>query len=324
MRIATWNVNSIRQRMENLCAWLSERQPDVVCLQETKTTDDAFPREPLEGLGYNLAVHGQKTFNGVAILSKHPLEDVTIGLPGDPSDDHARFIEAVIAHPEGAIRVASIYLPNGNPVASEKYPYKMNWMDRLYDYARERLKLEEDLVLAGDYNVIPAPEDVHNPAAWLEDALFRPPTREKFRALTHLGLTDAIRATSDAAGLYTFWDYQAGAWQKNWGIRIDHLLLSPRAADRLTGRRHRQACAQLGEAVRPRAGLDRPRSGFAITRALLTGQASSETKRVDLRLKRLKGPVRSGALPAATNPADPSCNSRDRARPSGARHRWPA
>jgi exodeoxyribonuclease-3 len=234
MRIATWNVNSIRQRMENLCAWLGERQPDVVCLQETKITDEAFPRDQLEGLGYNLAVHGQKTFNGVAILSKYPLEEVTIGLPGDPSDDHARFVEALIAHPDGAVRVASIYLPNGNPVASEKYPYKMNWMDRLYDYARERLKLEEQLVLAGDYNVIPAPEDVHNPAAWTEDALFRPPTREKFRALTHLGLTDAIRAVTDAPGLYTFWDYQAGAWQKNWGIRIDHLLLSPRAADRLT------------------------------------------------------------------------------------------
>lgn len=234
MRIATWNVNSIRQRMDNLRAWLTERQPDVVCLQETKITDDSFPKGDIEDLGYNLAVHGQKTFNGVAILSKYPFEAVTNGLPGDPSDDHARFIEALVSHPGGALRVASIYLPNGNPVASEKYPYKMNWMDRLYHYASERLKLEEDLVLAGDYNVIPAPEDVHDPAAWAEDALFRPPTREKFRALTHLGLTDAIRASSDAKGLYTFWDYQAGAWQKNNGIRIDHLLLSPRAADRLT------------------------------------------------------------------------------------------
>ncbi|MGV3634998.1 MAG: exodeoxyribonuclease III [Pseudorhodoplanes sp.] len=233
MRIATWNVNSIRQRMENLRAWLQERQPDVVCLQETKITDDAFPRGEIEELGYNLAVHGQKTFNGVAILSKYPFEAVTNGLPGDPSDDHARFIEAVVSHPGGTVRVASIYLPNGNPVASEKYPYKMRWMDRLFHYTSERLKLEEDLILAGDYNVIPAPEDVHDPAAWAEDALFRPPTREKFRALTHLGLTDAIRAASDAKGLYTFWDYQAGAWQKNNGIRIDHLLLSPRAADRL-------------------------------------------------------------------------------------------
>jgi exodeoxyribonuclease III len=233
MRIATWNINSIRQRLENLCAWLQERQPDVVCLQETKITDDVFPRAPLEDLGYNLAIHGQKTFNGVAILSKFPFDAVTPGLPGDETDDHARFIEAVISQPSGLVRVACLYLPNGNPVASEKYPYKLRWMDRLRAYAIERLRLEEPLVLAGDYNVIPAPEDVHNPAAWADDALFRPTTREKFRSLTHLGLTDAIRATSDAAGLYTFWDYQAGAWQKNNGIRIDHLLLSPLAADRL-------------------------------------------------------------------------------------------
>ena len=235
MRIATWNINSIRQRMENLCAWLQERAPDVVCLQETKITDDAFPRGALEDLGYNLAVHGQKTFNGVAILSKYPLEQVTPGLPGDDFDDHARFIEAVVSHPNGVVRVASIYLPNGNPVGTEKYPYKMRWMERLRDYASERLELEEPLVLAGDYNVIPAAEDVHDPAAWAQDALFLPQTREKFRTLINLGLTDAIRASSDAAGLYTFWDYQAGAWQKNNGIRIDHLLLSPLAADRLTG-----------------------------------------------------------------------------------------
>jgi exodeoxyribonuclease-3 len=234
MRIATWNVNSIRQRLDNLCAWLRERQPDVVCLQETKITDDAFPRAALEDQGYNLAIHGQKTFNGVAILSKYPLEEVTPGLPGDLADDHARFIEALVVHPGGALRVASIYLPNGNPVASDKYPYKLKWMDRLRDYAHERLKLEEQLVLAGDYNVIPAPADVHNPAAWVDDALFRPATRDKFRALVNLGLTDALRATSDAAGLYTFWDYQAGAFQKNNGLRIDHLLLSPRAADTLT------------------------------------------------------------------------------------------
>ena len=158
---------------------------------------------------------------------------MTPGLPGEAGDDHARFIEAVISRPDGVVRIACLYLPNGNPVASEKYPYKLRWMDRLRAYAHERLRLEESLVLAGDYNVIPAPEDVHNPTAWLEDALFRPTTREKFRALENLGLTDALRATSDEAGLYTFWDYQAGAWQKNHGIRIDHLLLSPRAADRL-------------------------------------------------------------------------------------------
>jgi exodeoxyribonuclease III len=235
MRIATWNVNSIKQRIENLVAWLKERQPDVVCLQETKCVDEAFPREPLEALGYNLAIHGQKTFNGVAILSKHRLDEVTSGLPGDREDDHARFIEAAISTERGTLRIASIYLPNGNPVDSDKYPYKMKWMDRLVQYANERLKLEEELIMAGDYNVIPAPADVYNPAGWVEDALFRPATREKFRALTHLGLTDALRSTSDQPGLYTFWDYQAGAWQKNNGLRIDHILLSPRAADRLAG-----------------------------------------------------------------------------------------
>jgi exodeoxyribonuclease-3 len=233
MRIATWNVNSIRQRTENLAAWLRESAPDIVCLQETKCQDDSFPREPFEALGYNVAVHGQKTFNGVAILSKLPFDEVTPRLPGDPEDDHARFIEAVVSTPTGALRVASIYLPNGNPPDTDKYPYKINWMRRLFEYSRERLKLEEPLVLAGDYNAIPAEIDVHDPKLWVGDALFLPETRARFRALKYLGLVDAIRATTDEAGLYTFWDYQAGAWQKNNGIRIDHLLLSPQAADRL-------------------------------------------------------------------------------------------
>jgi exodeoxyribonuclease III len=234
MRIATWNVNSVKQRIENLTAWLVERAPDIVCLQETKTVDETFPRGPIEELGYNVAVHGQKTFNGVAILSKFKFDEVTPRLPGDDADDHARFIEATISTKAGIVRVASIYLPNGNPAGTEKYSYKIRWMDRLLKYAHERLELEEPLIMAGDYNVIPAAKDVHNPEAWTTDALFLPQTREKFRSLTHLGLTDAMRAVSDEPGLYTFWDYQAGAWQKNWGIRIDHLLLSPQAADRLT------------------------------------------------------------------------------------------
>jgi exodeoxyribonuclease-3 len=234
MRIATWNVNSVKQRIENLTAWLAERRPDIVCLQETKTVDEAFPRQAIEALGYNVAVHGQKTFNGVAILSKLKFDEVTSRLPGDPADDHARFIEATVSTKAGALRVASIYLPNGNPTDTDKYTYKINWMERLAKYAHERLQLEEPLIMAGDYNVIPTAADVHNPAAWATDALFLPQTREKFRSLINLGLTDAMRAVSDEAGLYTFWDYQAGAWQKNWGIRIDHLLLSPQAADRLT------------------------------------------------------------------------------------------
>jgi exodeoxyribonuclease III len=233
MQVATWNVNSIKQRLENLLAWLAERQPDIVCLQETKSIDEAFPREPLEALGYNVAVHGQKAFNGVAILSKFPFEEVTARLPGDSGDEHARFLEAVVSIDRGVLRVASIYLPNGNPPEGEKYAYKLDWMDRLIRYAGERLVLEEPLVLAGDYNVIPAELDARNPAAWAGDALFLPHTRERFRKLRALGLTDALRAGSDAGGFYTFWDYQAGAWQKNNGIRIDHILLSPQAADRL-------------------------------------------------------------------------------------------
>jgi exodeoxyribonuclease-3 len=233
MRIATWNINSIKQRMDNLAAWLSERRPDLVCLQEIKCVDEAFPREPLEALGYNVAVHGQKTFNGVAVLSKSPLEDVTPRLPGDDGDAHARFLEAVVSTKGGTLRIASIYLPNGNPPNTDKYSYKISWMDRLIQYVYERLKLEEPLILAGDFNVIPTERDARNADRWVGDALFLPRTREKFRALCNLGLTDAVRAGSDGPGPYTFWDYQAGAWQKNDGIRIDHLLLSPQAADRL-------------------------------------------------------------------------------------------
>ena len=234
MRIATWNVNSIKQRLDSALAWLAERNPDIVCLQETKCVDDGFPREPFEALGYNVAVHGQKTFNGVALFSKFPFDEVSSGLPGDTEDDHARFIEAVVSTARGALRIASIYLPNGNPPNTDKYSYKIKWMRRLSAYARERLELQEPLILAGDYNVIPGAADVRDPQAWLSDALFLPQTRDEFRALINLGLTDAVRATSDAPGLYTFWDYQAGAWQKNNGIRIDHMLLSPQAADRLT------------------------------------------------------------------------------------------
>jgi exodeoxyribonuclease-3 len=235
MLIATWNVNSVKQRLDGAAAWLRERQPDVVCLQETKCVDDAFPREAFEALGYNVAIHGQKAFNGVAILSKSPFDEVTARLAGDDTDEQARFLEAVISTATGAIRVASIYLPNGNPPDTEKYTYKIRWMERLIDYARERMALEEPFVMAGDYNVIPTAVDARNAAAWEGDALYLPRTRARFRALTNLGLTDAIRAGSDSSGLYTFWDYQAGAWQKNNGIRIDHVLLSPQATDRLTG-----------------------------------------------------------------------------------------
>ncbi|HRK25361.1 MAG TPA: exodeoxyribonuclease III [Beijerinckiaceae bacterium] len=231
--IATWNVNSVRQRIGLLCEWLRTRAPDVVCLQEIKCVDEAFPTAEIEALGYNVAVHGQKTFNGVAILSKRPFDEVQRGLPGGDGDEQARYIEAVISHAAGAIRVASIYLPNGNPLGTEKFPYKLAWMERLRRHAAGLLAYEEPLVLAGDYNVIPEARDARNPEQWLGDALFQPESRAALRALANLGLTDAIRATSDDPGLYTFWDYQAGAWQRDNGIRIDHLLLSPQAADRL-------------------------------------------------------------------------------------------
>jgi exodeoxyribonuclease-3 len=233
MRIATWNVNSVRQRLDHLLTWLQECQPDIVCLQEIKCMDDVFPREPIEALGYNVVTHGQRTFNGVALLSKYPLDEATPRLAGDDLDEHARFIEGVVSLKSGVVRVACLYLPNGNPVETEKYPYKLRWMERLREFTKQRLKTEEPLILAGDFNVIPAARDVHNPAAWSNDALFKPETRESFQALLGLGMTDALRAVTDEPGQYTFWDYQAGAWQKNWGIRIDHLLLSPQASDRL-------------------------------------------------------------------------------------------
>ncbi|HLH12394.1 MAG TPA: exodeoxyribonuclease III [Methylovirgula sp.] len=232
MKIATWNVNSVRQRTERLLRYLKDESPDVLCLQELKCVDEAFPMLEVESLGYNVAVHGQKALNGVAILAKVPFE-VTRGLAGDPADIHARYIEAVIPDGKSIVRVASLYLPNGNPPDSEKYSYKLAWMERLYAHARRLLEYEEVTILAGDFNVIPDPRDCFDPKVWAGDALFLPQTRQKFQALINLGLTDALRATTDAAGLYTFWDYQAGAWQRNRGIRIDHLLLSPRAADRL-------------------------------------------------------------------------------------------
>jgi exodeoxyribonuclease-3 len=234
MRVATWNVNSIRQRLDHLVSWLKDSAPDIACLQETKCTDEAFPKEPLEALGYNVVAHGQKTFNGVALLSKLPFDETKSGLAGDDEDAHARFLEGVVTLKQGVLRIACLYLPNGNPPNTEKYPYKLKWMSRLFEYSKERLKAEEPLILAGDFNVIPGAPDVHNPAAWVNDALFRTTTRESFQSLLGLGLTDALRATTDAAGQYTFWDYQAGAWQKNQGLRIDHLLLSPQASDRLT------------------------------------------------------------------------------------------
>jgi exodeoxyribonuclease III len=233
VKIATWNINGVRARLDSLLHWLGEARPDVACLQEIKCVAEAFPTAEVEALGYNAAVHGQKGFNGVAILSRSPLELAATGLPGGESDEQARFIEGAVSAPGGAVRIACAYMPNGNPVGSDKYAYKLAWMARLEAWARQRLALEEALVLAGDYNVIPTPDDARHPERWLSDALFQPEARAAFRRLEALGLVDAIRAVDDRPEVYTFWDYQAGAWQKNNGIRIDHLLLSPEAADRL-------------------------------------------------------------------------------------------
>lgn len=234
MKIATWNINGIKARLETLIAWLAESQPDIACLQEIKSVDDTFPRLELEAAGWNVQTHGQKGFNGVALISKAAPEEVLRGLPGNDGDEQARFIEGVWSVNGGVVRVASLYLPNGNPVEDPvKFPYKLAWMERLIAHAEARLKLEEPFVLAGDYNVIPEPKDAARPELWTGDALFQPESRSAFRRLENLGFTDGIRATTDDPGIYSFWDYQAGAWQKNNGIRIDHLMLSPEAAFRL-------------------------------------------------------------------------------------------
>jgi exodeoxyribonuclease-3 len=235
MRIATWNVNSVRQRIDHLTTWLREASPDIVCLQELKCQEETFPRMEVEALGYNVEILGQKTFNGVALLSKYRFDEVLRGLPGDETDEQSRYIEGVFSTPEGSVRVASIYAPNGNPLGTEKFPYKLGFLDRLITRAKLLMAQEEAFVLAGDYNIIPMAEDAENPAQWRDDALFQPESRAKWRQLVNLGLIDAVRATNTQSGVYSFWDYQAGAWPKNNGIRIDHLLLSPLAADRLQG-----------------------------------------------------------------------------------------
>lgn len=232
MRIASFNINGIKARLGALTDWLSEARPDVALLQEIKTADAGFPHSHFEDMGYNVEVHGQKGFNGVAILSRLPLEDVVRGLPGDDGDEQARWIEATVVG-STAVRLCCLYLPNGNPAPGPKFDYKLAWMERLRDRARALLEPEEPALLAGDFNVIPQPEDAARPEAWRDDALFRLESREAFRRVLHLGYTDAIRARTAAPGIYTFWDYQRGAYERNDGIRIDHFLLTPQAADLL-------------------------------------------------------------------------------------------
>jgi exodeoxyribonuclease III len=244
MRIATFNVNGINARLPRLLEWLDEARPDVACLQELKADDDKVPRDAIEAAGYRGVWHGQKGFNGVAILARG---DETpslrrVGLPGDPDDTHSRYIEAEV----GGVVIASIYLPNGNPQPGPKFDYKLAWMERLIGHARTLLAEERPVVLAGDYNVIPTDLDTFSVPAMAADALTQPESRAAYRRLVHQGWTDAVRARHpEPARVYTFWDYQAGAWARDAGFRIDHLLLSPQAADRLHD-------AQVDRAVRGR------------------------------------------------------------------------
>ena len=232
MKIATFNINGIKARAEALPRWLDEAKPDVVMLQEIKSIDENFPRDLFEDRGYNVETHGQKSFNGVAILSKYPLTDVRRGLPGDEEDEQARWIEAIVEGPQ-VVRICGLYLPNGNPRPGPKFDYKLAWMERLFVRAKELMAAEEPALMAGDYNVIPQDEDAARPEAWQEDALACPESRAAFRRVLNLGFTEALRATTTAPETYSFWDYQAGAWQRNDGIRIDHFLLTPQCADLL-------------------------------------------------------------------------------------------
>ena len=233
MKIASFNINGIKARLPALLAWLEESKPDVVLLQEVKSVDENFPREPIEDLGYRIETHGQKSFNGVAILSKLPLEDVSRQLPGDDEDTQARWIEATVIGDKEAVRVCGLYLPNGNPAPGPKYDYKLSWMERLHTHAQKLMTLEEPALMAGDYNVIPQAEDCWDVTPWLNDALFLPKSRRAFERVKNLGFTEAFRACNQMPMNYTFWDYQAGAWNKNNGIRIDHFLLTPHCADLL-------------------------------------------------------------------------------------------
>ncbi len=232
MRIATWNVNSIKARLPTVIEVLNAIDCDVVCLQEIKCETDAFPYLEIEDLGYSCVVHGQKSYNGVALLSKHPIEDIVKGVPGNEQDEQARYVEALVLA-DRPIRVGGLYLPNGNPAPGPKFEYKIGWMAHLEARAKTLLDQEEAFTLCGDYNIIPRGVDCYAETAWEGDALTLPQGRNSFRRLKSMGLTEAFEATDNRAHQYTFWDYQAGAWQKDNGIRIDHHLLSPQAADRL-------------------------------------------------------------------------------------------
>lgn len=229
MKIASWNVNSVKSRLSHVKDWLAASNPDILMLQELKGLE--FPAADFAALGYKSAAVPQKAYNGVALLSRHDIKVELEALPGDPADEQARYLEATI----NGLRVINIYAPNGNPVGTEKFSYKLAWLDRLKARLEDLRRQEAPVAIGGDFNIIPEGKDCHDPAVWINDALFRLESRRKFRAMLNCGYTDAFRVLNDAPGQYTFWDYQAGAWQRNKGIRIDHFLLSPVVADRLTG-----------------------------------------------------------------------------------------
>jgi exodeoxyribonuclease-3 len=231
MRIATWNVNSIRARLTNVLEWLNDAKPDVLLMQEIKCETNLFPFLEFKAAGYDVHALGQKSYNGVAIASLHPIEDVKEGLPEIETDTQARYLEATIR----GLRVASIYLPNGNPVGTEKYTYKIEWLSRLTQHAANLLRDESPVILGGDFNVIPTEQDVYDAKGWEQDALYLPQTRAAFREIIHLGYTEIFRALHPQEQAYSFWDYQGGAWQQDKGLRIDHFLLSPEAVDRVGG-----------------------------------------------------------------------------------------
>ncbi len=231
MRIATWNVNSVRARLTRLVPWIEEHRPDVLCLQETKVVDELFPFEPLEDCGYNLVVHGQKTYNGVAILARHSMEDVVKGFPDDDEGAQARVIGATVA---GEWQVLNLYVPNGAEVGAEKYRFKLDWLARLRSFLDERYDPAEKLVVCGDFNITFDDRDVHDPEKWHEKILCSTPEREALRSVMDFGLHDALRKHHDEGGIYTWWDMRQGAFQKDWGLRIDHFLVTDDALDPCT------------------------------------------------------------------------------------------
>lgn len=231
MKIATYNVNGVNGRLPVLLRWLDETSPDVACLQELKTTDDRFPVLALNQAGYNAVWHGQKSWNGVAVLAKkhHELDEIGRGLPGDPEDEQSRYIEARV----NDITVCCLYAPNGNPAPGPKFDYKMAWLERLREKAKKLVKLEEPVVLLGDYNIVPTDLDAYKPERWVNDAVFFPEPKELFQKLLKQGWTDSIRALFPDEVIYTYWDYFRNAFNRNAGIRMDHLLLNPALSDRL-------------------------------------------------------------------------------------------